>query len=1033
MDRPPPRRNPSRRLPRRLGLLLILAGVLLVLGALGLKLGRAYVAARQGLADLESLQAALRGSPQELVDDLDAIRVQVEAAGRHMATLRAETAFLDPLLTHLRWVPRYGPELASAPHLTALAADLSGAAADLVTIADALIPILEDGGEDSLAQAIAALQAQQALLQRAHIRLQHAAYERSFLDAADLDDEPFSQVGPLLAQFDEVVPPLVRALGMLKDLLPQADKVLGMDGPRRYLLIGQNNFELRATGGFMGSMGLMTVERGRITGLDYRRSYDWDNPNREKVQPPLPYVRYMRFGVWFIRDANFHADFPTSAQTIEMFWKLDGHPAVEGVIALDLYAVQNVLEAMGPVEVPGYGVTVGGDNMLETLWEGYRSDRGFLPALTEAVAARLQQPDLLQPQNLPALLQAVAKSLEEKHLLFYLNDPELQKAVVRSGWSGALRDDPGDYLYVVDSDFSFAEVNRFIDQEIRYQVTLDRSLKVQESVVTLRYWNHFDRWGSAETRELIGGGCFDPATQDLQLSPGCYGDYIRVYVPRGSRFVAAEGFDDGMEYREEAGRTVIAGYVRVFPGDQRTVSITYVPPVGAVGGEYRLTLQKQPGTAALPVDVEIRVAGETPAVASLRTDLRTDRTLGVRWQEGSLVLSRGGAALTQQDARERARQQAFAAGLARWEAGQRDAAVRQWQEGRVADLVLDRANLLLSRGDLDGAAALCGAALQIEADSARAHFLLGKVALERGDPSGAQEEFARSAALDPQNYAAQLELGLLYESQGDMENAYAHLQYADPTEANQALWGKVWPYFNNGQVEAGLAALRLIIRLDSGDANAHAVLANQLRALKRYDESLAAYEALHRAAPGDARFYTGRAQLYADQGQGEAALADLETAVQQAPLNAEAWFYLGQYRWRFRQDAAGAEAALTQAMTLNPNAWYAVTIGSMLREAGDLERAALAYEQATQLPGANAYTWVLLGQTYEALGRPEQALDAYREAVNRDKSSAWTHATLAQAYERAGRKVEAIAAYEAALAIEPDNEGWKAALARLKQ
>lgn len=1033
MDRSPPRRQAARRLPRRLGLLLILAGVLLVLGALGLKLGRAYGAARQGLDDLQSLQATLQGSPQEIVANLDTIRAQVEAAGRDMATLRAETAFLDPLLTHLRWVPRYGPELASVPHLTALAADVSGAAADLVTIADELLPILENGGEDALAQAIAALQARQALLQRAHGRLQHAVYERSFLDAADLDDGPLAQVGPLLGQFDEAVPPLVRALGMLKDFLPQADQVLGMDGPRRYLLVGQNNFELRATGGFMGSMGLLTVERGRITGLDYRRSYDWDNPNREKVQPPKPYVRYMRFGVWFVRDANFYADFPTSAQTIEMFWKLDGHPAVEGVIALDLYAVQNTLQAMGPVEVPGYGVTVGGSDMLETLWEGYRRDRNFLPALTAAVATRLQQPDLFKPQNLPALLEAVAKSLEEKHLLLYMNDPDLQKAVVRSGWSGALRDDAGDYLYVVDSDFSFAEVNRFIDQEIHYRVTLDRSLKVQESVVTLDYWNHFDRWGSAETREMFGGGCFDPETADLQLSPGCYGDYIRVYVPRGSRFVAAEGFDDGMEYREEAGRTVIAGYLRVFPGDRRTVSITYVPPVGAVGGEYRLTLQKQPGTAALPVDVEIRVVGEVPAVAGLRTDLRTDRTIAARWIDGSLVLAGGGATLTQQDPRERARQQAFAAGLALWEAGQRETAVRQWKESSVPDLVLDRANLLLSRGELDGAAALCGAALEIDPQSARAHFLLGKVALARDDPSGAQVEFGRSVSLAPQNYAAQLELGMLYESQGDVENAYAHLKEADPTEANQALWGKVWPYFNSGQTEAGLAALRLIIRLDPGDVNAHAVLADSLRTLKRYDESQAAYEALRRAAPNDTRFYTGRAQLYADQGQGEAALADLEAAVQQAPLNAEAWFYLGQYRWRFRRDIAGAEAALTQAMALNPNAWYAATIGNMLREAGDLERAALAYEQATHLTGANAYTWVVLAQTYEALGRTAEALTAYREAVNKDKNSAWTHATLAQAYERAGQKEKAIAEYEAALAIEPGNETWKAALAKLKQ
>jgi|GEM_PF-1429624 len=1035
MDRPPPARHAKpalRRAPRRLGLFFILAGVLLVLLWVGLKIGRSYQAARQGLAHLSALQTTLQSSPQAILDDFPAFKAQVVAANQDMATLRAETAILDPLLTRLEWVPRYGPELAATPHLTAMAADLSSAGADLAAVFEAVLPVLEESGDDSLSQALLILQDQQPLLRRAYASLQHAAYERTFLDPTRLDDEPYARIAPLLQELDEALPSIVRAMGMLDVFLPQADAVLGMDAPRRYLIVGQNNFELRATGGFMGSMGILTVDQGRITQLDYRSSYDWDNPKREKVQPPIPYVRYMRFGAWFIRDANFSPDFPTSAQTIEMFWQLDGHEPVQGVIALDMYALQNVLQALGPVEVPGYGVSVGGSNMLETIWEGYRRDPGFLPALSGAVAARLQQPGLFQPANLPALLQSLARSLEEKHILLYFDAADLQQAVVRAGWSGALRDDPGDYLYVVDSDFSYAEVNRFIEQEIRYTATLDRGLKVQESTVTITYWNHFDRWSSAETREQFGGGCYDPATRDLVHSPGCYGDYIRLAVPRGSRFVSAAGFDDGMEYQDEAGRTIIAGYVRVLPGDQRTVSITYIPPANPVGGQYRLTLQKQPGTAALPVDVEIRVAGDPPAAAGLRTDLRTDRVLTASWRDGSLVLSGGGATAAPPDARERARQEAFAAGLALWEAGRRDEAVDRWREAAAADLVLDRANLLLSRGDLEGTALLCQAALQIDAASARAHFLLGKAALARGDAAQAQADFARAVELQPDNYAAQLELGLLYEAQGDVENAYAHLQLADPQEANQALWGRAWPYFNSGLSEAGLAALRLIIRLDPADANAHYVLADQLRVLKRYDESLAAYDALRQAAPQDVRFYIGRGQLYADQGQGDAALADLGAAVQLAPRSAESWFYLGQYRWRFQKDLAGATAALQQAVTLDPNAWYATALGNVLREAGELDLAAQAYEQATRLEGASAYTWVLLGGTYEALGRSEAALAAYGSAVDKDPQGGWTHAALAAAYERAGRTAEAIAAYEAALALEPENAAWQQALDRLK-
>jgi len=1025
-------KSPSSRIGRRLGPALILAGLFLMLFWLGLKGVRAYRAARQGMEHLAALQESLDRPPQELLTDFSQLKAQVDGAARELAALRAEVHFFDPLLSRLAWIPRYGPELAAAPHLTAMAADLTSAAADLAEAISPTLPILDEGREDSLARAIEALQQKNALLERAHARLQHAAYERTFLDPTLLNDGPFADVGPLLDRLDPMLPSAVRALGMLEALLPQADAMLGMDAPRRYLLLGQNNFELRATGGFLGSMGIMTVERGRISNLDYRRSYDWDNPNREKMQPPFPYVRYMAFGAWFIRDANWYADFPTSAQTVEMFWQKDGHDPVEGVIAADLYAVQALLEVAGPLEVPGYGVTVGRAGALETIWEGYRQDPNFLSALTEAVATRLQQPDLFESNRVPALLQALGRCLEEKHILLYFNAADLQEAVARAGWGGAIRGDPGDFIMVVDSDFSYAEVNRFIEQEIRYRVTLDHSLKVQESRLTLTYWNHFDRWSSAETRELFGGACFDPQTEELKHSPGCYGDYIRIFVPRGSRFVSAEGFDDGMEYREEAGRTVIAGYVRVLPGEQRSVTVTYVPPAGAVGGEYRLTLQKQPGTDALPVAVEIRVTGSTPAEVGLETNLRLDRTVAAMWQEGQLLLSGEGPLQARLDPQRQARQKGFAEGLALWEAGRPEEAVERWRKPPVTELVLDRANLLLSRGDLDEAGRLCGAALELDPSSARAYFLRGKVAMERGNAAEAGVAWEKAVALDPLNFAAQLELGLFYEASGDLERAYAHLQYADRKEATQALWQRVWPYFNTDNAPAGFAALGLIIRIDPNDANARFVLAERLRVDKQYEQALAAYQEAQRVAPADVRFYIGRAQVYADQGQGDPAIADLEEAVRVAPRSAEAWFYLGLYRWRFRRDAGGATQALQQALALNPIAWYATELGNVYLQAGDLEAAVKTHERAVTLPGHGAYTWWSLGDAYAAQGQWEQAASAYGQAVALEPEAAWLHARLANAYERAGHKAEAIAEYEAALALEPGQAQWQKALDRLR-
>lgn len=988
------------RTVRRLGPALIGIGLLLVLSWLGMKGLRTYQAARRGMAHLETLQEMAQRPPETLLDDPQALEGTIAGLSQEMATVRAETRFLDPLLKRLSWIPRYGPELAATPHLTALAANLSAAGADLVGVTTELLPIAKEGDEDSLVRSIELLQTHRPTLERAQAHLQQAHYESYFVDPARLDDGVYAQAGSLVEQLDPALPAAVRALGVLNALLPRAGLLLGMEAPQRYLLLGQSNYELRATGGFLGSMGPVTVSQGRIVALDYRRSPEWDDPGREKVQPPWAFERYMLFGAWYIRDANWYADFPTSAQKIEWFWELDGHDPVDGVIAVDLYAVENLLEVIGPLEVPGYGITVGGPDALERIWEGHRQDKQrFLSALVETAAARLEQPDLLTPKRLLALVEALGQSLEEKHILLYFDEATLQEAIVEAGWGGAIRDDPGDFLMVVDSDFSWSEVTRFVDEEIHYQVTLDPDLQIQESTVTLSYWNHFDRWVQGGTNEPFGGACFEPAIDDIVYHPGCYGNYIQLFLPLGSRFISAEGFDDGMEYREESGHNVIAGYLRVFPGEQRTVSVTYVPPTTLVSGNYYLTLQKQPGTEARPVEIDIQVSGSQTATAALHTDLRTDRVIVASWQEGHLLISGRGDLPTELDRQRQARQQAFAEGLDLWEAGQRDQAIAHWQRHDVAGLILDQANLLRSRGRLEEAAALCQTAVELDPDSSRAHFLLGKVSLQQGDTAGALDALETSVALDPENRSARLELGLLYEALGDAGQAGQHLPHADQEEAIHILWRRVWEHWNGGEAQASLDAVELILLLDPHEANAHFFRAGRLRALQRYPEALAAYEQAHQAIPGDVRYYIGRAHVYADQGQGEAAIADLEEAVKEAPRSAEAWFHLGRYRWRFEQDAAGAVAALEQAVELYPNAWYATTLGNVHRAAGDLEAAVEAYERATTLPGHNARTW----------------------------------ATLAQAYEAAGRTEEAIAAYETALEQEPENETWQEALERLRE
>ena len=72
---------------------------------------------------------------------------------------------------------------------------------------------------------------------------------------AEIDAETLSaQLAKQVNRFDKGLPLLKMAL----DFAPAVPSLLGVDEPRTYLIIAQNNDELRATGGFISGVGTVT-------------------------------------------------------------------------------------------------------------------------------------------------------------------------------------------------------------------------------------------------------------------------------------------------------------------------------------------------------------------------------------------------------------------------------------------------------------------------------------------------------------------------------------------------------------------------------------------------------------------------------------------------------------------------------------------------------------------------------------------------------------------------------------------------------
>jgi hypothetical protein len=158
----------------------------------------------------------------------------------------------------------------------------------------------------------------------------------------------------IMAKFNEIND----ITAIIENTIDTYPNLLGFEGKKKYLLLFQNNMELRPGGGFIGSYGLLDVEKGDMTKFQIYDVYDADGKLTDHIEPPYPLRRYLGASHWYLRDSNFAVDFPTSAAQASNFLQLETGERVDGVIAIDTDFLRNMLAVFASVYLPDYKETV---------------------------------------------------------------------------------------------------------------------------------------------------------------------------------------------------------------------------------------------------------------------------------------------------------------------------------------------------------------------------------------------------------------------------------------------------------------------------------------------------------------------------------------------------------------------------------------------------------------------------------------------------------------------------------------------------
>jgi hypothetical protein len=619
---------------RRLFVLAFVAACLLAaLVAASVALIYARQSVDRGIHDLDMAQSALAPSVVKRSPTASLVRAQanVRSAQVEFSGAHSRIDLLGPILEHLSWVPHFGQDMAAAPSLSGTAVHLADGLAPLLAGLRPLAKEVQSGSRDR--RNMMAVLTTRIRLSAPSFRVACDEFQGAENERARVPGSLSPTARRAVRRLDSRLPNLLKfCRGLLL-----APAILGDPKPATYLVAYQDSQELRASGGFLGSAGVVRVHQGSVS-----QAFQGAEAPRENtsIPAPEPMVYYNYEFAWLFRDSNWAADFPTTAALERYFLALDFHEHVSNVIDLTPDGAAAFLSGTGPIYLPEYGRWVNARNVA-TLADYYAHwtktpgpyqlanpevrRKQFILIVSSHILHRL---DHLSATQIVDLAESVGTSIGHGGVQFQFEDPRLEAYAESLGASGAVNATSADYLYLVDSNIAYNHVSPYLHVGIDYRATVrrDRWLDVHLSV-HLTDGPLPARLLSQYRGEGPGAGLLGRNTD--------YADFVRIFAPAGAQLVDQSGWTQpwtpGPVYR----KTMFCGFIIVRYLKSRTISLHYIVPpnvFSASGGtRYGLLVQHQPGGHPDWIRVAVRDAadGSTKrwSVSHPLTDARFSRSV----------------------------------------------------------------------------------------------------------------------------------------------------------------------------------------------------------------------------------------------------------------------------------------------------------------------------------------------------------------------------------------------------------------------
>ncbi len=417
----------------------------------------------------------------------------------------------------------------------------------------------------------------------------------------------------------------------LKPFLPHLDYLLGQEKPTTYLILLQNNYEMRANGGFFGSYAV--VEVGPLDfDVRFQDIYVPDGALPGHVDPPAPIQTAFKQGWYKLRDSDWESDFPTSAKTIRWFFEKGNEINPDFLVTLNLATIEKIVALVGEVYVPEYDLKLDSENLYTLLQN--KAEIDFFPGstqkkdvLTAAGRALVKKLTGLSPSQYLAIANILTAELNQGNLLLNASNPNVQKTIEEVDWAGKLvvpacqkPNCLNDTYLLIEANLGANKANCCVDRKTTHTVTK----------------------AETEINHLVNVSFTNNSVRENPLPPRFYGGnyitYLRFYIPENAtnlRLTAQptlpktllqypqpfDGIDQtNFDQRFVYGLREIGLFHLTAAGTKSAIQVSYELPLTGDPNSYQLNLLKQHGLAKSPSDINL--FGKSSS-----TDLTTDFSL----------------------------------------------------------------------------------------------------------------------------------------------------------------------------------------------------------------------------------------------------------------------------------------------------------------------------------------------------------------------------------------------------------------------